>query len=91
MTDAGQILIIAAISIMTVISTIIGIQIIFILRDFRKMTSKAHSTLQTIEKFGTNITSGASEFMGFFAGLKNVLTVVEIITERSKRNGSSKK
>lgn len=90
MTDAGQILIIAAISILTVVSTIIGIQIIFILRDFRRITSKATGVLNSFEKFGMSLTSGSNELFGFFAGLKSVLKVIEVISDKDKKNGSKR-
>lgn len=92
MFDAGQILIVAAISIMTAILTIIGIQLIFILRDFRRMMTRGQSIIDGVEKFGMNMKSGSSELMGFVAGLKNVLTVIDHISEsHKKKNGTSKK
>lgn len=90
MTDAGQVLIIAAISIMTIILTILGIQLILILRDFQKMMNRFNTVAMTIEKFGMNITSGTTELMGFVSGMKNVLTAVDFITDRHKKNGSKK-
>lgn len=90
MTDAGQVLIIAAISIMTIILTIIGIQLILILRDFQKMMNRVHAVSATLEKFGLHIASGTSELLGFISGMKNVLTAVDVITDKHKKNGTKK-
>lgn len=90
MTNAGQILIIAAISILTLVTTVIGIQIMLILRDVRHVSSRAHAVLNSFEKLGTNIATGSTEVVGFISGLKSVLQVVEIINEKSRKHESKK-
>lgn len=87
MTDSGQILIIAAITVMTVILTIIGVQLIFILKDIRKVLSRINKITDQIEKVGMNITHGSAEIIGFVAGVRKLFTVIEHISETT----SSKK
>lgn len=90
MPDAGQILIIAAITIMTTILTIIGIQLIFILRDIRRIVNRANDIMSSLEKLGMNFKSGSAELIGFIVGLKRVFTVIDHMSEtKKKKNGSS--
>ncbi len=91
MFDPGQILIVTAISIMTIILTVIGVQLIFILRDFRRIMNKANNALNALEGFGISLTSGTAELIGFVAGVKKVLSVMEHLSEREKAKNGKKK
>ncbi len=90
MIDAGQILIITAISIMTILLTIIGIQLIIILRDFRAVMKRVNTATEMLEKVGVTVATGTTELMGFVSGIKNVFSVVDIVSEKHTKNGTKK-
>ncbi len=90
MIDAGQILIITAISIMTILLTIIGIQLIIILRDFRAVMKRVNAATGMLEKVGVTVATGTTELMGFVSGIKSVFSVVDVISEKHSKNGSKK-
>lgn len=83
--DTTQILLMSAITILTVILTIVGIQLIFILRDTRVMLTKINNVVNEVQKMGLNVTHGYSDILGFFSGMKNILNVVEAISKKTKK------
>lgn len=87
MVDAGSILIITAISIMTILITVIGFQIIVILKEIRLIVKRINAVSQSIENVGERLSGGASEIMGFVSGIKNVLTVVDTISDTQSKHG----
>lgn len=90
MVDTSQILIVAAITVMTVILTVIGIQIIFILKDVRKLLSQTANIVTQIEKVGFNLTHGYGEIIGFVSGMKKMITVIDHISEKKKNKHAKK-
>lgn len=89
MTDTTQLLLIAAITVMTVLLTIIGIQLIFVLRDVRTMLSKFNTIAEEFEKVGLDISHGYSEIMGFAASFKKLFFVIDLLSKKKKhkKNG----
>ena len=92
MLDSSQILIIAAIAIMTAILTVVGIQLILVMKDVRKLLGRVNGIMDGVEKIGLSVTHGGAEIVGFITGVKKLLSVIDLVTERSKRkkNGQSK-
>ena len=89
MVDTTQVLLIASITVMTVILTIIGIQLIFVLRDFRSLLTKVNNIVDELEKVGMNVGSGFSEVMGFFSSFKKLFFIVDLLAKKKKgkKNG----
>lgn len=92
MLDSSQILIVAAIAIMTAILTIVGIQLILVMKDVRRLLNRVNGIIDGVEKIGFNITHGSAEIIGFITGFKKLLSVIDSASERSKRkkNGQTK-
>lgn len=86
MFDTTQILIVAAVTIMTVVLTIIGIQLIFILKDVRRIIHRADNLMDSLEAVGLNVSHGYGEVIGFITGVKKILNVVDYIST-SEDNG----
>lgn len=83
--DVTQILFTAAITVMTIILTIIGIQLITVLREIRVLLGKANTIISEFEKLGTNFGQGYSDIMGFFSGLKSVFHLLNILTKKKHK------
>lgn len=90
MIDTSQILIVAAITVMTVILTVIGVQLIFVLRDVRVLLEKVNGIVAEVEKIGLNIGQGYSEVMGFVSGVKNVFLLTDYLAQKKKKKNDKK-
>ena len=67
---------------------VVGIQLIFILKDLRVTIKKVNAIIEGFEKVGMSVEHGFSEVTGFLHGAKSLLKIVDII--HSKKNGKSK-
>lgn len=92
MLDSSQILIVAAITIMTAILTIVGIQLILVLKEVRQGLKRVNGIIDNVEKVGFSITHGSAEIIGFITGMKKLLTVIDTVSEhtKKKKHGQSK-
>ena len=82
--DTTQILLTIILSLSTIILVIIGIQLIFILNDLRKLLKKASSIIEGFEKIGLSFEHGLEEISGFLSGFKFLLKFFDIL---NKKNG----
>lgn len=85
MIDTTQILLISAITVMTVILTVIGIQLVFVLKDLRIFLTKANNIISELEKIGLGVEHGYSDFLGFFTGIKKFFTIMDYISEKKSK------
>jgi hypothetical protein len=79
-----QILLTIILSLSTIILVIIGIQLIFILNDLRKILIKINLIIEGFEKIGLSFEHGLEEIIGFISGFKVVLKFFDIF---NKKNG----
>ncbi|OGK56886.1 hypothetical protein A3J15_00615 [Candidatus Roizmanbacteria bacterium RIFCSPLOWO2_02_FULL_38_10] len=91
MIDTTQIILVAALTVMTVILTVIGIQLIFVLRDMRKMLIKINNIIEEFEKVGFNISHGYTEVIGFVSGIKRLFYLAEILSRKKKNKKNEDK
>lgn len=89
MTDTTQLLLIAAITIMTVLLTVIGIQLIFLLREVRALLAKFNTITSEFEKVGLDMSHGYSEIMGFVTSFKKLFFIIDLLSKKKKhkKNG----
>lgn len=80
MLDLTQTLLIVVIVILTTIMTIIGIQIIFILRDVRQLFTRLGGLIDRIEMSVSNFGSQFSGLGAIVEGIKSGVGVVEQIS-----------
>ena len=86
MIDPNQIIIISATTVMTVLLTIIGVQLIFVLRDLRKLLTRANNIMDEFEKIGGGLSQGYSEISSFVTGIGKLFQVVELVTKSKKKD-----
>ncbi len=84
--DQTQLILTIALTISTIFLTIIGIQLILILRETRKLIKKANNIFDSLEKAGLVIHSGFAEVYGFLTGFKTILKLLDFF----KKNGKEK-
>jgi hypothetical protein len=86
MFDINEITIVAAVTVTTVIFTVVGIQLILILKDLRKIVKKVNVLSVHLEQFGINVSSGYSELIGFLVGFKKVLHVIDVVADKNAKH-----
>lgn len=83
--DITQILFTAAITVTTVILTIIGVQLITVLREVRLFLGRMNAIAEELEKIGTHFGQGYTDILGFFSGAKSVFHVLNLITKKKHK------
>lgn len=82
--DTTQLLLTVVLTVTTALLIVVGIQLIFILKELRKILHKANRIIENFERVGVSLEHGFSEFLGFFSGLKTIFKVVDLI--HAKKN-----
>lgn len=86
MIDISQVLIASAITIMTVIVTIVGIQLILFLRETQKTVKRVNGIVDELEKIGMHVGHGANEIVGFVSGIKGFFKIVDLLSKKKKHD-----
>ncbi len=86
--DTTQLLLTIILTITTIFLVIVGIQLIFLLKDIRKTIRKINGIIDAFEKAGLAVEHGLGEVVGFASGLKSVFKIMDVIEQ--KRHGKSK-
>lgn len=84
MADSIQIILTISITIITLLLTVIGVQLFFVLRETRKFLKRINIISQELEKIGLNLSHGYSEIIGFFYGLKSLTKVLELFSKKKE-------
>lgn len=85
MTDTTQALLIGVITVLTIILTIIGVQIIYILKEFRKTVEKINKILTDAGKASEKMSNSLAEIAGITSGIKAVLGIFNLFSRRRKK------
>ena len=77
---------------MTAILTIVGIQLILVLKEVRQGLKRINAIVDSVEKIGLGVTRGSAEVLGFFTGVKKLFSIIDVVTEHTgkRKNGSTK-
>lgn len=76
--DSAQIILIIVIILLTVLLLALGIQVFFILRDFRKTVSKANKVLDNTNVITQSVSAPISSLSGIAAGIKTGATFLNL-------------
>lgn len=83
--DTTQLLLTVVLTVTTILLIIVGIQLIFVLREVRRILTKANAVIASFEEAGAGLTHGLGELQGFLGGLKTVFKVIDLL--HAKKNG----
>lgn len=86
--DLPQILLLIAIFVISIILTIIGVQIIILLRDVRETLRKADRVVDNLDFLTSSLTRTSSTFSHLATSLQSGMQIVGLVTNLL---GSSKK
>jgi hypothetical protein len=88
--DTTQLLLTIVLTVSTIFCVIIGIQLIFVLRDLRKTLKSINTIISGLEEMGLGLEHGLSEITGFFAGIKSLFRLLELTSsEKNEKNKSA--
>jgi len=80
--DTTQLLLTVVLTITSLLFTVIGIQLIFILRDVKQSLKKLNQIIEGFESVGVGLEHGLSEIVGFFGGFKTLMKIVDMATRK---------
>lgn len=86
--DQTQLILSVALTVSTVILVIVGVQLILVLKDLRKILKKVNTVFDALEKFGLSLNHGFSEVYGFIAGFKTIFKIIDLF--HKKKDGKEK-
>lgn len=79
MNETAQVLIVAVITVLTIILSLVGIQIVYVLRDIRKTLNKVNSILDDSKNLTGKLSRSSESLSGMITGLKTALSIIGII------------
>ncbi|MBI4004507.1 hypothetical protein HY358_00035 [Candidatus Roizmanbacteria bacterium] len=80
--DSTQLLLTIVLSLSTCLLVVIGIQLIFILREFRAILNRINKIIEGFESLGTGLDHGLSEIAGFMNGFKALTKIINIVSPK---------
>jgi len=86
--DTTQLLLTVVLTVTTVLLVVVGIQLIFVLKEARKTLQKVNGIIGNFEKVGLSVEHTFSELTGFVSGLKTIFKVIDLI--HAKKNTKPK-
>lgn len=72
----------------TILMIVIGVQLIFLLKEIRKSVKKVNQIVEGFEKMGMSVEHGFTEVTGFLHGAKTLFKIIDIF--HAKKNAKSK-
>ncbi len=76
MTDTAQIIIVSVITVLTLVLTIVGIQIILVLQELKRSMSKVNRIIEDTQAVTSKIASSTTSVTGMVVGLKTALSLL---------------
>lgn len=90
--DFAQIALFVVIIVLAILLLALGVQVFFILREFRKTVLKANKVLDNTDVITGSVSAPISSLSGITAGIKTIAPILGILKKIiSKDEGSGKK
>ncbi len=86
--DTTQLLLTVTLTVSTIFLIVVGIQLIFVLRELRRTLKKINNIVEGVEKLGMGIEHGWNEITGFLAGAKTIFKLTDHL--HRKKHGKDK-
>ncbi len=86
--DTTQLLLTVTLTMSTIFLIVVGIQLIFVLRELRRTLKKVNNIVEGVEKLGVGLEQGWKELSGFVMGAKGVFKLIDHFHQ--KKHGKSK-
>ena len=86
--DTTQLLLTVVLTVTTILLIIVGIQLIFVLREARRVLKRVNTVINSFEDAGAGLTHGLGELQGFMGGLRTIFKVIDLL--HTRKNGRAK-
>lgn len=86
--DTTQLLLTLVLTISAFFFVIIGIQLIFVLKELRKALKNVNTVIEGFEEVGVGLEHGLAEIIGFLNGFKSLIKIFDIFA--TKKNEKDK-
>lgn len=77
--DTTQLMLTVVLSVTTILLIIIGVQLIFVLRDIRRLLKRTNTIIEGFEKVGVSFEHGMGEIQGFVTGFKTLYKIIDVV------------
>jgi len=84
MIDTVQAVLLFVIVLLTVLLTVLGVQVFFILKELRRTLSKANKVLDNTEMITESVSEPLSFLSAFIAGTKSISAISRILKPTKK-------
>lgn len=87
MIDTVQAVLLFVIILLTILFIVLGVQVFYILRDFRQTIRRTNNILEDVENTSDTVSNFLSSFTNMFGGVSNLGSVAKIISMFRKKKG----
>ncbi len=84
--DTTQLLLTIVLSLSTCLLIIIGVQLIFVLRELKKTLHSVNRIVEGFDSLGAGLDHGLSEVAGFMNGFKALLKIVDVVHKKHEKS-----
>lgn len=77
--DTTQLMLTVVLSVTTILLIIIGVQLIFVLRDIRRLLKRTNTIIEGFEKVGVGLEHGMGELQGFVTGFRTLYKIIDVV------------
>ncbi len=89
--DTAQIILIIVIVLLTGLLVVLGVQVFFILKEFRKTVSKANKVLDNTSSIAQSVSSPISSLSSIATGIKTGATFINLFKKIISKEEDSKR
>ena len=76
MTETAQILLVSLITVLTIILALVGIQLVFVLKEFKKSVEKVNTILDHTQNLTSKVAHSTDSISGMVNGIKAGLSLL---------------
>ena len=84
MIDSAQLLLIAVVTALTTLLVIVGIQVIYILRELRQTVNKLNKILDDAGVVSESVAKPIAGISGFLTGIKSGVNLIKLLEEKKE-------
>lgn len=88
--DSTQLLLSVVLTVTTVLLVVIGIQLVFVLKEVRKTLNKINEIISNFERMGVSLEHSFSELTGFASGFKTIFKVIDFFHAKKSSKSQSR-
>lgn len=84
MIDSAQLLLVAVVTALTTLLVIVGIQVVYILRELRQTVAKVNKILDDAGVVSESVAKPIAGISGFLTGIKSGVNLIKLLEEKKE-------